>query len=118
MKNKPFGRRLRFAWNGIIITLKTESSFRTQIVCSAGTLALLVFLRPAAIWWAILMLTIGAVLAAELINTALEAVLDQIHPEQHPIVGKAKDCAAGAVLVLSLSALAVAGAMIWNRFKS
>ena len=118
MKNKPFGRRLSFALNGILIALKTESSFRTQIVCSAGVLALLVILRPTPIWWAIMILTVGAVLGAELINTALESVLDQIHPEQHPVVGKAKDCAAGAVLVLSLASVAIAGALIWDRLRS
>ena len=47
------------------------------------------------------------VLAAELFNSALEAALDRLHPERHPAIKVAKDCAAAAVLLLSLTALGV-----------
>jgi undecaprenol kinase len=51
-------------------------------------------------------------LAAELLNTALERVIDHLHPESHPSIKIAKDCAAGAVLVLSLAAVAVFVALL------
>lgn len=56
-------------------------------------------------WCALFALAVGGVLAAELMNTALEKVIDQLHPESHPAIGLAKDCAAGAVLILSATSL-------------
>ena len=53
-------------------------------------------------------LTVGLVLVTELVNSALETLIDHIHPDQHPEIGAAKDIAAGAVLVSSLVSLAVA----------
>lgn len=58
----------------------------------------------------------GMVLAAELFNSALEAALDHLHPERHDAVRIAKDCAAGAVLVLSLTAAAVFAAFLADSF--
>jgi diacylglycerol kinase (ATP) len=94
-----------FAFNGIKSAWQTESSFRTQIVLGIGMLVFMGFLRPAPVWWALMILTMAGVLAAELINTALEHVVDRIHPKQHPMIAKAKDCAAGAVLVMSLASV-------------
>jgi undecaprenol kinase len=52
------------------------------------------------------------VLVAELLNTALEELIDHLHPGQHPAMGRAKDMAAGAVLVASLFAVAVGVAWV------
>ena len=58
--------------------------------------------------WAVLFLTIAAVLAAEAINTAIEQAVDLACPERNPQAGAAKDVAAGAVLLCALGAIAVA----------
>lgn len=105
MKNQDFRRRMGFAAQGIAASLRSESSLRLQALAAAGVLAVLVWRRPAPVWWALLITNCGAVLAAELANTAVERALDHLNPERHPAVGLAKDCAAGAVLVLSLSAV-------------
>jgi diacylglycerol kinase (ATP) len=60
----------------------------------------------------------GAVLAAELLNTALEAALDHLSPEIHPAIKRAKDSAAGAVLVLSLTAVATFIAFLAATFRT
>lgn len=65
------------------------------------------------VWWAILLLTIGAVLTAEMLNTALEHLLDHLHPEVHPMVKFAKDCAAGAVLISSAISVLVFGVFLF-----
>ena len=75
-------------------------------------LALLLATRPAPLWWAVMALAVGLVLVAELINTALEAVVDRLHPERHPEIGAAKDIAAGAVLVASGIAVVVGVAFV------
>lgn len=115
MKNLPFARRLRFALAGIAAAFRTESSFRIQCGAAALVGVAVAVLRPRPIWWALLALTVGAVLAAELLNTALEHLADRLHPERHPTIMVAKDCAAGAVLVLSLAAVAVFVAMLADR---
>jgi diacylglycerol kinase (ATP) len=57
-------------------------------------------------------LTVAIVLAAELFNSAMETMVDRLHPEQDPTIGRAKDGAVGAVLVLSIAALVVAAALV------
>ena len=59
----------------------------------------LVVLRPAAVWWGVILLTTGLVLAAELFNAAIEALVDHLHPDRHPEIQTVKDMAAGAVVV-------------------
>src|SRR5512141_2182584 len=107
MKNRPFHQRLHFAFDGIRAAWKSEASFRVQVFFAAAVVACLAWLCPPPLWWAILLVVIGLVLAAELINTALERIVDHLHPEHHPMMKVAKDCAAGAVLVTALTAVAV-----------
>jgi len=107
MKNLPFRRRVRFALSGISVAFRGEASFRTQCLAACLVVAVLLLTRPAAIWWAVLLLACACVLAAELLNTALEHALDALHPGEHPAMRAAKDCAAGAVLVLSAACIAL-----------
>jgi diacylglycerol kinase (ATP) len=107
MKGLPFRQRLAFALHGLRLAAGREASFRTQLAAAAAVLALLLVSRPAPLWWAVMALAVGLVLVAELINSALEAVVDRLHPERHPEIGAAKDIAAGAVLVASGIAVAV-----------
>jgi diacylglycerol kinase (ATP) len=85
---------------------------RTHAAALALVLGVLLVTRPEPGWWAALISAAALVLIAELLNTALEALADHIRPEPDPLIARAKDCAAGAVLVASVAALAVAGAFI------
>ena len=114
MKNQPFSRRLGFALSGLAATLKAESSFKFHVAAAVAVFVALVWLRPAPWWWAVVALTVVLVLAAELVNTAIEVLADHLHPEQHPRIKVVKDCAAAAVLVVSLGALAVAVAFVYD----
>lgn len=112
MKNRRIHHRMGFAISGLASTLRTENSFRTQLLAAVAVLAVLVWLRPVPLWWAIIALTIAVVLAAELLNTAIERLADHLHPERHPGIKSVKDCAAAAVFIASLGALCVAVAFI------
>lgn len=116
MKNRPFAERLRFACAGIVYAFRTENSFRTHALAAVAAFIALAWLRPAPVWWALVALTVAAVFAAELFNTALEQLADRLHPGQHPQIKAAKDCGAAAVLVCSVAALAVAAALLWNTW--
>ncbi|MDB5721721.1 MAG: diacylglycerol kinase, partial [Alphaproteobacteria bacterium] len=111
-KNQPFRLRLGYAVAGIRIVARREDSFRSQCRLAIAAIGTAALLRPAPIWWALLTLSIGLVLALECTNAALEYALDQLHPEQHPEVGHAKDAAAGAVLLASVAAACVGCLML------
>lgn len=117
MKNRTFHRRLGYALAGIGAAFAGENSFRLQCAAASGVLIALIVLRPAPIWWAITSLTVAMVLAAEQFNTALEHLADRLHPEVHPEIRIAKDCAAGAVLIASLGALAAAAAFLFEHLS-
>jgi diacylglycerol kinase (ATP) len=57
--------------------------------------------------WLVLILTIGCVLSAEGMNTAVELAVDLYEPNEHPLAGRIKDVAAGAVLITAIQAAAV-----------
>ena len=107
MKNAAFAQRARFALTGLAASWRNESSFRIQTVCSVLLLIALLALRPPLLWCALCLIMAALVMAAELLNTAIEHFIDHLHPDLHPAVKTAKDCAAAAVLVLSICALAV-----------
>lgn len=117
-KNQSLARRVRFAAAGLLLGLRAERSFRFEAaVFGLVVIALLVF-RPGAVWWAVVMLASAAVLAAELFNTALERLTDHLHPQVHPEIRTVKDCAAGAVLIAALGAVAVGIAFAVHLFLS
>ncbi len=113
MKNRPFRERTVFALHGVRAAWQRERSFRTQTALAAAAVIVLIVLRPAPIWWAVIVLTNSIVLATELMNSALEALVDQLHPEQHPEIRIIKDMAAGGVLLVSTAALIVGALMLF-----
>ncbi|MBI2799815.1 MAG: diacylglycerol kinase [Gammaproteobacteria bacterium] len=111
MKNQAIRQRLGFAWTGISKAWRNERSFRTQSYFAVALLVALLLLRVSAVWWAISLIMAVLVLAAELFNTALEALIDHLHPDSHPAIKTIKDYAAGAVLLLSAGA-AIVGVVV------
>ena len=118
MKNQSFAARLRFALAGFAHAASTERSLRTQLFAFALALVALAWWRPAPVWWALVLGVSGAVLAAELLNTAIEGLADLMHPQQHAQIRALKDCAAAAVLVMSLAALCVAAALAYELWRA
>ncbi len=118
MKNQNIINRFIFAIQGLRNAWNSERSFRSQIIIMFIVLASLIYLKASSIWWAIIILVIGATLAAELINTAFEYMIDFLHPDYHSEIGRAKDCAAAAVLVLSCSSILIFIAFLLEKFPS
>jgi diacylglycerol kinase (ATP) len=92
--------------------LRGEASLRVQAAVFAVVIITLIVLRPAAVWWALVLLASAAVLAAELFNTAIEHLADLVHPEESPGVRILKDCAAAGVLITVLGAAGVGVALL------
>lgn len=105
---KSFG----FAWEGILVGLKTERNlnfhvFSAVIVVIAGFLTGLTTVE-----WFIVILLCGGMLSLEMMNTAIERVVDLVTEEDHPLAKQAKDLAAGAVLIYAIVS-AVIGLLIF-----
>ncbi|GAB3302085.1 diacylglycerol kinase family protein [Hymenobacter tenuis] len=96
-----------YAFRGVWAALRTEVHLWFHAVASVVAVVLGFYVGLARWEWVAVALCIGAVWCAELINTAIEAVVNLVSPDHHPLAGRAKDVAAGAVLVMALAALAV-----------
>jgi undecaprenol kinase len=111
-KNQPLVRRFRFALLGLAAAWRSERNFRLQLAALVSVIVVLLVLRLEPVWWALVLLTSGSVLAAELFNTALEHLADHLHPDTHVQIRIVKDCAAAAVLVAACAAVAVGVSLI------
>ena len=121
MKNRTFWHRLGFAVAGIVAVWQRERSFRTQAAAAVAALVVTLYLRPGLLWVAAVVLSVALVLALELLNSALEAMIDHLHPDIAPAIKIAKDAAAGAVLLASFGAAVVGALMlasVWWRCHS
>ena len=97
-----------YAIEGVKHAFKTQRNFRLQVGATGLVLAFAAQMHLDAVRIAVLMITIGSVLVLELLNTAVEAVVDlTIGCKFHPLAKVAKDCAAGAVLTASVCALCI-----------
>ena len=112
LKNRPFRHRLMFALAGLREAWRRESSLRTHGMFAGFAFVALAILRPSAVWWAVVVVVVALVIALEMLNAAIEAVIDLLHPNEHPEIKFAKDAVAGAVLTISIAALCVALALV------
>lgn len=96
-----------FALEGIAHAFRAQRNFKVHLGISLIVVIAGVALGVSVEQWAILAVTIALVLQAELVNTALEAVVDHVAPEFHALAKIAKDCAAGAVFVCAIVAVIV-----------
>jgi len=117
MKGRSFFSRLGFAQNGLLAAFRSEPSFRFQTLAACVAVLTTLWLHPPLVWLALITVMSALVLAAELVNTALEHALDGLHPEQAIFVKIAKDCAAASVLVLSIAAVATYLLMVFEIFS-
>lgn len=108
-------RSFRYAWHGICLVVRYENNTRVHLLASVAAVAAGVLLELSALEWALILMQIGLVWAAETFNTALEKLVDLVAPEYHPLAGKVKDIAAGAVLIVSLTSVAVGGIIFGSR---
>lgn len=98
----------KYAFAGIALLIKTQPNARFHLLAAVVVIVMGWYFEVSALEWAMLALTIGAVLAAEGFNTALEFLTDLVSPDYHELAGKTKDVAAGAVLITAFAAIAVA----------
>ena len=106
-RHPSFRRSFLFALQGFRTALRQERNIKVMLAGGAFAVAMGLILRIDAVSWAIVLVCCGMVIAAELLNTAIETVVDLVSPEFHPLAGRAKDIAAAAVWILSVLVAAV-----------
>lgn len=96
-----------YAFAGIGYAWRTQRNFKIHAGITTAVILMGLWLGLSFNQWAVIAITAGVVLHAELMNTALEAVIDKVAPDVHPLAKVAKDCAAGAVLIVAMAAVVV-----------
>jgi len=98
--------------------IRTQRNAKIHLAITLAVIVLGLFLKLTAIQWAVLVVTIGLVLFAEMLNTVIESLVDLVSPDYHPLAKIAKDAAAGAVFILAIMAvivgLLILGPPLWE----
>lgn len=108
---KRFVRSFGYAGSGFYEAVRYGRNLRFILCTGVTALVWGAICRLDSARWAILLLTIGAVVSAELFNTAIETAVDLITLERHPLAKRAKDVTAAAVLVICIASLGVGAAI-------
>ena len=106
MSARKFFRSFGYALQGILTATK-EQNLRFHLLSAFIVIITGIFTGLSMIEWMILTFVIALVIGAELINTAIECVVDLASPEFHPLAKDAKDIAAGAVLVFAVASVII-----------
>ena len=115
IKRRGFGRFFRsfsYSIEGLKYAYKYEQSMMIHVIATILVISANIFFQVTGIEWLITILAIGMVLSAELFNTAIEAVVDLVTLEIHPLAKIAKDCGSAATFVLAIMA-AIIGCVIY-----
>jgi diacylglycerol kinase (ATP) len=105
----------RFATAGLRYLFTTQRNARVQAGAGTAAILLAAILRISRVEWAILTLTIALVLVLEALNSAIEATVDLVTTDYHPLAKVAKDLAAGAVWLMALTSLAIGAILFLPR---
>ena len=106
-KKDPLYKSFGYAFQGIFTCIRQERNMKIHVLATliVTTLGFILGLEP--LEWVACIFSIVIVIGSEMLNTAIETIVDIVSPNINPLAKKAKDIAAGAVLVLAIGALVV-----------
>src|SRR5262245_9492238 len=99
--------RFRCSVSGLGVLFRSQDSARVQAVAAVAVIGLGLLYRVSAMEWCALVLAMTLVLTTEALNTSVEAIVDLASPEFNPLARRAKDVAAGAVLIAAFGSIAI-----------
>ncbi|QEA38920.1 diacylglycerol kinase [Pistricoccus aurantiacus] len=106
----------RYSFKGLGAAYRHETAFRQELVLFAVLLPLAFWLGQTPVEWALLLGSALLMLVVELLNSAIESVVDRIGPEHHELSGQAKDLGSAAVMLALVILGVVWGLLAWQRF--
>ncbi|MDM8245183.1 diacylglycerol kinase family protein [Collinsella tanakaei] len=114
-KDHPsFIRSFGYAIEGFFTAVRTERNIKVMLVIGAAAVVAGIVLKIDLLSWCLVALCCGMVIFAELVNTAMEAIVDLVTQEFHPLAKRAKDIAAASVYTLAITA-AIVGIIVFAR---
>lgn len=114
-RDKRLVDSFNFAIEGLISALKNEKHMKVHILAAIIIVILAIVINASKVEILIISLSVSFVVITELVNTAVEAIIDLVSPERHPLAKLAKDVAAGAVLVAAINALCVGYLLFYDK---
>ena len=96
-----------YASKGLVEAIRTQFNIRFHFAATVAVLALSFYFKISVTEWCFILISIGLILTAELLNTAIEYLTDLVSPEYNDLAGKVKDIAAAAVLCAALVSASV-----------
>ncbi|WP_328800357.1 diacylglycerol kinase family protein [Paenibacillus sp. LX16] len=114
MRRQPWRMTFRYAAEGVMYALRTQVNMRIHVVVALLVIVAGLTLHISRLDWLFVCVAIVIVIVAELFNTAVEAAVDLISPDIHPLAKAAKDTAAGAVLLAAVFAVII-GIFVFYR---
>ena len=114
-RDKRLVDSFNFAIEGLISALKNEKHMKVHILAAIIIVILAIVINARKVEILIISLSVSFVVITELVNTAVEAIVDLVSPERHPLAKLAKDVAAGAVLVAAINALCVGYLLFYDK---
>lgn len=112
MSRAPFIKSFGYAFSGIGQAFREGRNFKVQLGFAVAAVLIGFAFRIEPHEWIAIVICIGCVLGGECVNTSIEAVVDLVSPEDHELAKRAKDCAAGGVLVCSIVSVIVEAIII------
>ena len=105
-------RSFRYATQGILDLFRFENNARIHLFAAIAVVVAGFYFQLSRTEWALIIIQIALVWAAEAFNTALEKLADVVSPDYHPLIKSVKDLAAGGVLIVAIAA-AIVGTLIF-----
>ena len=106
------------AFKGIATAVKNERNLRLHLIAAVLVVVVGLYFSITTTEWIIVLLLIALVISLELINTAIEYLVDLVSPQYHEKAGKIKDIAAGAVLVVAIVSVVIAVLIFWKYVEA
>src|ERR1044072_9003314 len=109
-----FLKSVGYALKGIYAAIKEQRNLKIQLSIALAVVAAGIYFDISTTEWCIVLLTIALVVRLEMINSAIEDLVNLITQEHHPLAGKIKDIAAGAVLIAALLSTIIGILIFWK----
>ncbi|MGC1240206.1 MAG: diacylglycerol kinase family protein [Chryseosolibacter sp.] len=110
-----FFNSFRYAFNGVRVSLKDQRNLKVHFMIALSTVVAGLYVEITRTEWCIIFLAIGLVVGLEMMNSAVESLVDLVTTERKPLAGKVKDIAAGAVLFASVMCVII-GVIIFSKY--
>lgn len=112
---KQFFKSFIYALHGIGTAMRDQRNLKVQVIIALITIGAGFYFGITATEWCLILFAIALVIGLEIINSAIEGLVDLVTRERNPLAGKIKDMAAGAVLFASAIAVII-GLLIFRKY--